>query len=52
MNNQSITPPPPIPRNVILYNIVYLFSTFYKTLFDTKHIQINLYLNLINCTQT
>ena len=26
--------------------------TFNKTLFDTKHIQINIYINLINCTQT
>ena len=27
-------------------------DTFNKTLIDTKHIKINIYINLINCTKT
>ena len=33
-------------------DIIYYIVTFNKTLFDTKHIQIKIYINLINCTQT
>ena len=30
----------------------YIYYTFNKTLFDTEHIPMNIFINLIHCTQT
>ena len=41
-----------IETGIKINMIFFCKSTFNKTLFDTKHIQINIYINLINCTKT
>ena len=38
--------------SAVIISAIRKHYTFNKTLFDTKHIQINIYINLIICTQT